>query len=254
MGFWNFIKAYPQLVAVLIAFAVPTLARILKKLAEQAQKREAALRRERERLEQLRTGRVAEPQAAEPAPSARATLEEMAAKRRAQIEELRRRRQAQVSGGPTVLTTSTVRQAPAQARGPSAARTWGIPSPAAGRSEPVPSAEQRDRLLARQQAEARNRAQKDQARRERERTRQEQQQRVIDQSRDRAPKMTRQAAVAAAAAAVATPEAAATAKVEAAAIIAVARPLRRKITPTKDDLRRAIIMQEVLAPPLGLRT
>src|SRR5437899_6926590 len=98
-NFWHFIKSMPpQLITVLLLFGIPTAARILKKLSEQSQKRDAAIRRERDEVERLRTGRSEVPQAAVGAPSARATLEEMAAKRRAQIEELRQRRQAQVTG------------------------------------------------------------------------------------------------------------------------------------------------------------
>src|SRR6185436_16870032 len=87
MNFWKFIGQHPQFLVVLLAFALPTIGRILKKLGEQAQKREQGLKRERDELERLRTGRT-EPTHTQPAPeapSARATLEEMAAKRRAQI-------------------------------------------------------------------------------------------------------------------------------------------------------------------------
>ncbi len=264
MGFWKFITTYPQFIAVLFAFGVPTAARILKKLAEQSQKRNAAIRRERDEAERLRTGRVETAEKPTESPSARATLEEMAAKRRAQIEELRQRRQQQMGSmqrpTPTGMTPPpTMRPRPAQPSPEQLAQAQARQTMAPSRSPQVPvrrgAADQgqqlRDRARAQQQGQARERAELERRRREKEAAQQELQRRARAQQRDRAPGIARAAAEAAA---VATPETVAAAKLAAAATTAVARPDRRKFVFSRGDLRRAYIMQELLSPPLAIRS
>jgi hypothetical protein len=265
MGFWKFITTYPQFIAVLFAFGVPTAARILKKLAEQSQKRNAAIKRERDEAERLRTGRVQPSEKPTESPSARATLEEMAAKRRAQIEELRQRRQQQMGSMQRPTTTPTTMTPPptmrprpvqpspgqlaqAQARQTmSPSRTPQAPVRRGG-AEPT---QQRDRVRAQQQTQVRERAEQERQRREKAAVEQEHQRRIREQQRDRAPRIARDAA---AAAGVSTVASIAADKLEAAATKAVARPDRRKFVFSRNELRRAYIMQELLSPPLAIRS
>jgi hypothetical protein len=263
MTFWKFITQHPQFIAVLFAFGVPTIARILKKLAEQSQKRDAAIKRERDEGERLRTGRVEPSEKPTESPSARATLEEMAAKRRVQIEELRQRRQQQMGSmgrpTPTAMTPPpTMRPRPvqpspeqgAQAQARQTMAPTRTPQAPIRRGSADPGQQLRDRARAQQQGQARERAELERRRREKEVAQQELQRRTRAQQRDRAPGIARAAAEAAA---VATPESVAADKRAVAATTAVARPDRRKFVFTRSDLRRAYIMQELLSPPLAIR-
>ena len=243
MTFWKFIQNYPQAIAVALALVVPTLARIFRKLSEQSAKRSAGIRREQQELESLRTGRAPVQEAPQQAASARATLEEMAAKRRAQIEELRQRRQTQMNSAPAqqpagVQATAPVtrpaaagrpqqtRTAPADRR-PFQAAPPGLPT-APSRPAPAPvTPDQRARIKGRQETKAREQAEIARRQRAKQQTDAEHQRRVTNQQRDRAPRMTQQAA--ATAAATNTVESVATAKQELAATTAVARIPKRNI-------------------------
>jgi len=125
---WQFVQQNPRLIFVVLLIGLPILRAVSIKLSQQAAIRRAEIERERREIERLRTGRMetesaaggtAGPVAARtspartPAPSARATLEEMAAKRRGQIEEMRRRRAAAGAGtiaspGPQASRPETV--------------------------------------------------------------------------------------------------------------------------------------------------
>src|SRR5262245_55898337 len=98
----NFIQQHIGKILILFfAFGLPLIARIHRKLLEVKREREMAMRREREELERLRTGRSAAPSptlAAPTAPSARASLEEVAEARRRRIEEMRQRQVAGTAG------------------------------------------------------------------------------------------------------------------------------------------------------------
>jgi hypothetical protein len=264
MTFWKLMTQYPQLIAVLLAFGVPTIARIFKKLAEQSQKRDAAIKRERDEAERLRTGRVQPNEKPAESASARATLEEMAAKRRAQIEELRQRRQQQMGSAqrptatgmtpPPAMRTRPVQPSPRQVAPAQARQTLSpsrTPQAPVRRGGAEPTQQQRDRVRAQQQTQARERAEQERQRREKAVAEQEHQRRIREQQRDRAPRIARDAA---AAAGVSTVESIAADKLEAAATKAVARPDRRKFVFSRNELRRAYIMQELLSPPLAFRS
>lgn len=83
----------PAILFFVFAVGLPLLARIQRKLLEVKREREAAMRRDRDELERLRTGRAPSPppQVIPEATSARQSLEEIAEVRRRRIEEMRRR-------------------------------------------------------------------------------------------------------------------------------------------------------------------
>jgi hypothetical protein len=94
MNLRQILQQYGFLIYPLLVFGIPVLARVIKSLSEQAQKRRAEIERERRLLESLRTGQpIPEPapvqvQAA-PKRAGRESLEELAAKRRAELARQR---------------------------------------------------------------------------------------------------------------------------------------------------------------------
>lgn len=140
-------------IQILIPVAVilgPLLGQLIKKLNEQAELKKIELERERVRDELLRTGRSpdgvvvqaterARLPAPKPAPqggaAARTNLEEIARRRQAQLEELRRRQQA-ARVQPTVRPQPTVR-APAPPAG-APARSPIQAAPPTRRAQPAP--------------------------------------------------------------------------------------------------------------------
>jgi hypothetical protein len=131
----QFLSNNPALIWALVVIGAPLITRIWRKLNEQKRKRDEAIRREREEMERLRTGRGltgvgasdALPQAAAPPTSARATLEDMAARRRAQIEQLRQKKMGQVAPPPTA--PAPVRQQSRPAKRPQMAPSGLTPPP-----------------------------------------------------------------------------------------------------------------------------
>jgi hypothetical protein len=113
-----------QLLVALIVLGGPILQKVLQVLAKQKAKSRADLLRQKQMEEALRTGR---PVGEEPQPTARAEADLVAARRKAQLEELRRRarERAQPSGpiasipgspGPTVPMGRPAPQARPQAQ------------------------------------------------------------------------------------------------------------------------------------------
>ncbi len=99
-----------NLIATLVFVFGGVFVKILGSLKGQADRKTAIRRREQQQLDSLRTGRPPEaeaPSVMSPQQSARASLEEMAARRRAQIEEIRRRRAALASGSQTPARAPT---------------------------------------------------------------------------------------------------------------------------------------------------
>lgn len=134
-----------------IAIGVSVVGKILKGLEERSKAREAKLNRDKRELEALRTGRpvdaaaptqIATPQPQPTVPSASASqrtsvqasareqLEALAAKRRAAIDELQRRRAAQASPQPTSRSPEPGPTTPEQVL----ATILGIPTPTQGGS------------------------------------------------------------------------------------------------------------------------
>lgn len=116
-------SGWTQLIIFLLAFGLPALGAVWKKLEEQREKHRIEQLRQQARQEQLRTGRmdakpqvsVAQPTASAPPPAAadavrKQRIAQIAARRRAQLEEFRRRQQQRQGGtarpGPSAARTA----------------------------------------------------------------------------------------------------------------------------------------------------
>lgn len=112
----NWNQLLPLLVF-LFFVVVPGLARVYQALKEQAAVRERELARRQQAQDAIRTGRAPNPPTAPVPPRPAASrLEEVMARRRAQLEDMRRR--AQTGASPTGRTPTSVRQVPPTARTP----------------------------------------------------------------------------------------------------------------------------------------
>lgn len=105
--------------AVVILFSI--LGTVGKKLKEKQDERQVSMERRRREAERLRTGRVEEPNEPDQASAAaerQRRLDQLAESRRRQLEELRRRRAAAAAGtaAPSTATTQTPTAAPAPPR------------------------------------------------------------------------------------------------------------------------------------------
>lgn len=95
--FWNYIQQRPQVIVVAIFVLISFISWVTRAVEAQRKRRQAALDRERTELEGLRTGQTEAPRPAPVQPqrhaaaSAQASLEEIAARRRAAMEQLQRR-------------------------------------------------------------------------------------------------------------------------------------------------------------------
>ncbi len=133
-----------QLIVVLIFLAFSGIAWVVRKFREQREMQRLEQQRARMRDEMLRTGRVPEgadlgpqqptaaPVAAPVASDPKARLRELAEKRRAQLQDLKQRQAARGTGGTTIQTP---RPAPARPVGPRGAPVGGRPGTGA---RPVP--------------------------------------------------------------------------------------------------------------------
>lgn len=112
----NWNQLFPLLVF-LFFVVLPGLARMYQALKEQAAVRERELARRQQAQDAIRTGRPpVAPTTPASAKPAASRLEEVMARRRAQLEEMRRR--AQAGPSPTDRTPTSVRQIPPTARAP----------------------------------------------------------------------------------------------------------------------------------------
>lgn len=144
--FWNFIQHKPQLIVVAIFVLISFISWVTRTIEAQRKRRQAVLDRERAELEGLRTG---PPTAQRPAPappqrpavpSAQASLEDIAARRRAAMEQLQRRA-AGLPPAPSQPQASAARQEVARVLG----QVLGVPgtslprpAPRPGQTRPIP--------------------------------------------------------------------------------------------------------------------
>ncbi len=137
---WNYIQHRPQIIVVGIFVLISFVSWVMRAIEAQRKRRQAALDRERAELDSLRTGQA---QAPAPAPlqprrpasaSAQASLEEIAARRRAAMEQLQRR-----SAAPTPVpakSQSAARREVARVLG----QVLGVPGTGGPRPSPRPVA------------------------------------------------------------------------------------------------------------------
>jgi len=256
-----------QILVFVLVIAGPTIGAIAKKVKAHADAKRREVEQNKRRIETIRTGRGGETEPDEPQvqtsdQSRRARLEELARQRQAQIEELRRRaaaRRAQVSGQqappqrPQQTPPQRQPQQPSSHRSstqstrPPPVKTSSHSSTQSTRPPPVPMSQQQQQQQSRGSIEARRRAEI--ARRQAEiRARREQAERARRQAEQeqarRQPKRTPRA-----------PQ-------EAAPPVAIVKPPERQVGPGLDiagtvrdprSLRQAIVLTEVLGPPVGLR-
>lgn len=149
-----------NLLVLFLAFGVPVLGAIWKKVEEQRAKRRALMERERRQLEMIRTGRDPAAEAAQARQAQLSASEQRAADRQAQLAELRRRQQerlrqaAQRRSGQTQTTSTT---APTAGR---ATRTQTpVPTAGGGAAEAARRRAQMAQERARQQAQQRSQQQ-----------------------------------------------------------------------------------------------
>jgi hypothetical protein len=230
---------WQNIVFLILVLGIPAISTIAKKLRDQHEAKRLRDEKERRRMEFLRTGRTAPTQAAAPPTAqpgtpaaARQRLQDIAARRQAQIEELRRRRQ-QASGQATSapaparpsaggIAPTTSRQAP-PTRMPAPQRP--VAQRPAGAPQQGPSAQD---IARRREMERRRKAQeaaKRQARRSAEQA---------QQARDAIP---------------VPPQPRSTEQVHTATPSGTSFVSKMRL----EDWRRAIIMQEVLSPPVSMR-
>lgn len=245
---WNLLNALinnPQLIVVMLVVFGPAIGKIYKSLSEKAAQRKAQIALERARIDALRTGGRIDGAgegtvmtAEGPQPSARRSLEELARRRRAEI------------GG--VDTTTSLPQT--QSRAPSTQQSAGnkranIPEPVRFDTQPRPQTSQS--TPARQQRQ-RN-------------SKQQQRQQAQQQSQSRQPQAVRKPAVQTSRAAyieesdvpkrttkdtpaALSPSQKAALASETDANMGVLRSMSRR------EWRRAILTQEILGQPVGMRS
>lgn len=91
---------YIQIIVLLLFVGFSVLSWVFRKLQEQAQVRRVQMERERRQMEMLRTGKPGENEPPPAAPTSDAErLRDLAARRQAQLQELRRRAQERVRAG-----------------------------------------------------------------------------------------------------------------------------------------------------------
>lgn len=139
MTLQNFLNMLGRNIVPIMFVVFATLGWIGKYIKAQQQAKSAKKDKERRELEGLRTGRVEAPSKTPPtqaaAPSAQASLEEIAARRRAKIDEMQRRR-AGAPGSSTVAMPST--DAAKQELGRLLGQVLGVPTaPSRGSSSPT---------------------------------------------------------------------------------------------------------------------
>ncbi len=259
--------------ATLLIFLLPVLVSGLnwlsRKLKEQAELKRLQQERERLRLEALRTGRFDEAAAlaARPTPQAAAAaaaeaaeqqrreqLAELAARRQRQLEELRRQRQA-------ALQQAAQRQAGGVGTPPAVPGRVATPGHAGAAASPAAAADLQRR---RAEAQARLRARQEElARQQRERQDRDQ---AESRRRAAAEQRRRDAESARLEAPVIARDVIESTEIGGGGLVAMPRPaqqgrvgglpgfgssLQRRVTPA--ELRRGIVLAEVLNPPVALR-
>lgn len=134
-----------KLIFFLIVFGFSFLSWVFRKLQEQAAKKKARDAVERRKLESLRTGRTISEPVAVPTDPAEAARQE-AAKRRAQIEELRRRQQERVrqqaaakTAPPTARPSTPPRDRPVARPLPPIVKIPGSTGPTVPQTRPLPT-------------------------------------------------------------------------------------------------------------------
>jgi hypothetical protein len=247
-----------ELILLVLFAAGSIIVKIFAALKEQAEKKEAKRRAEQRELDNLRTGgrtTVTEarmPAQQQDAQTARAALEEMAAKRRAQIEELRRRRAASAGGmtpTPPPMQPAPVQRAPVQR--PQIQRAPDRPvlrtSPDRQRRTPTTpprsEAERQQRNRVQQQFEQQREVNEARDSRERQRSR---------EGANRLAEDRTNAAVRAIEASAAAVRGTAETEAQQSRARELSPPRLRMVIDPR-DLKRAIILQELLGPPLSLR-
>jgi hypothetical protein len=253
---------YQWLLPVIIVL-ISLITKIASAMKDQAEKRERQKRREQAELDALRTGGQAAPEVAVPAQfqdqqSARATLEEMAAKRRAQIEELRRRRAA-AAGATTVPPPAP----PMATRPPQPVEQTRRPAPVA---MPTGSGEAAQRARARAEKDQRNLQGRERAARVETANRQREAAEKVKTAQDSKRRNERRE-IANREAEAKTRAASQAIEQHAAAVRGTPDPEPAPVRPSGNnrplgrrdwvlnprEVRRAIVLQEVLGPPLSLR-
>jgi hypothetical protein len=241
---------------------ISLITKIASAMKDQAEKRERQKRREQAELDALRTGGQVSQTETAPVPpqfqnqqSARATLEEMAAKRRAQIEELRRRRAA-AAGATTVPPPAppmSARQAeparrPAQAPLPSGAGETARRVRA--QAEKEQQTEQNRERAARVDAANRQREAAEKVKTAQESKRRNERREVANREAESKTRAASQAIEQRAAAIRGTPD---PEPVRSRAATPVRKGGRHEFLLNPAEVRRAIVLQELLGPPLSLR-
>lgn len=232
----QWLQQNPRLIIFALFVGFGLLNAIYNALAKQAKKKKEAEQRQRELDESLRTGRGIEPgglaSSAEAADPGRARREEIARKRREQLEELRRRAAAKAQGGSGPGLPAPQRPAQTQHSGGRPA-VAGLDSAALERKK-------------REEARAREAKKRDSAIREQTAVR------AAAESRAQAEAQGRFEQQVAALRAGTQPTVEASAVAQSAGLQRGTQPQRGRRF-TTSDLRRAIVMQELLAPPVSLR-
>jgi translation initiation factor IF-2 len=227
-----------QILALIAFIIIPVIGSIVKKLAEHREQKQVTLERARMRDEMLRTGRTGGGGASEARPAPRATpaaqggsaartnLEEITRRRQAQLEELRRRQAARAQTG---TRPAPVASAPAPMRRPTPPTPppapMRRPQPTPARPPAPPTAQTRP--APRPRPVVAEPVAKPAKKRRRERPRQ-----------------------------VEAPPVLGTLKVASSAIGSVEQAEARSRAKVKRDLdqwRRAIVLSELLAPPVSMR-
>jgi len=242
---FNWLKANPQALVIFLVALFSVLGTVVKQIQEKKEARRIQQERERRKRDALRTGRV-EPAASPPSPAAnpeaarQRRLQELAERRRAQLEEIRRRQQATPAPPPAPATRPTPiarTGAPVRPRPQAPAR----PMPAPARPAPRPQAPVARTPVQRQQPTRAPVARQAPAR----------------VARPTAPVSkqpgARQRPPARATAATTAP----ITRTEVGAV-PTATPRARssvgsRLFSGRSDLRRAIVLSEVLGPPVSLR-
>lgn len=244
---WNFLTGIPiQLWVVIAVFSFSAIGSIAKKLKQQAEQRKLDGRRKRAEYEAVRTGQTAppEPDVSSEEAERRRRLEQLAAQRKAQLEELRRRREAQRQQQqrpmPPVQTSTTAPPPPARrTTPPTPARPQAQPRPVPQRQSPQrPSPQPRPQAPQRVSVEER-------VRREAYRR----QQAAAQPPKPQAPSAILPERVLLA-------EQAAEFERQAALAAKAAPPVPHGIAGavrTRAGLRQALILSEVLGPPMAAR-
>lgn len=264
--FWNFIQHKPQLIVVAIFVLISFISWVTRTIEAQRKRRQAVLDRERAELEGLRTGpsTAQRPMPAQPqrpaAASAQASLEDIAARRRAAMEQLQRRA-AGLPPAPPQPRASAARQEVARVLGqvlgvpgtnvprpaPRPAQQRPIPRPVQRPPMPAPPARPAPRPAPRPNAES-DKAYAVNVPKASQHT-----------NAPAAPQGTparpgaRASAEAASAYALNIPQAARSSGPRGSAPLAPVPTSQRAFAVSRQDLRRSIVMREVLSPPVSLR-